>query len=383
MIYVSDVRVNQRTDILKKIFTKEESCRIEDSAVDISFFEFKERGNDSNVRELQHSFLIPSFIKTSDDAVNENSSFRYPMVRPPHHNENACILLFHGLNERSWDKHAIWAETLARMTGKPVILFPIAFHINRTPSSWYNPRVLMHWVADRRKRTASAENVTFANLALSSRLSSSPLRFYTSGRETCYDVAQLMDNIKAGKHPYLNENTKIDIFAYSIGALMSQIMLLSNYKNMFENARLFMFCGGSIFNMMNGNSPYIMDSQAFLDMIAYYQNDHLFQAINNDDPFDLPFKSMIDANYYTDYRTDFFNKAQNRIQIISLAKDKVIPYKGICAALGAEAAAKCVIKLDYPFEYSHEMPFPTKMNATNEVDKMFMDVFGRAANFLS
>ena len=48
----------------------------------------------------------------------------------------------HGLNERNWSKYLTWAEYLSSKTGKIVILFPIAFHINRSPVGWSNPRYL-------------------------------------------------------------------------------------------------------------------------------------------------------------------------------------------------------------------------------------------------
>ena len=70
-------------------------------------------------------------------------------------------------------------------------------------------------------------NSTFANVALSSRLSQNPLRFYASGRESVYNMWQLVHEIKNGEHPLFKEDTSINLFAYSIGALLSQVKGLS------------------------------------------------------------------------------------------------------------------------------------------------------------
>jgi len=44
----------------------------------------------------------------------------------------------------------------------------------------------------------------------------------------------------------------------SIGAFLSQVVLMANQKNLFSDSRLFMFCGGSIFRSMFGVSRSIM-----------------------------------------------------------------------------------------------------------------------------
>ena len=100
-------------------------------------------------------------------------------------------------------------------------------------------------------------------MALSSRLSQNPLRFYASGRESVYNLWQLVLEIKEGKHPLFKEDTSINLFAYSIVALLSQVLLLANPEKMFNDTRLFMFCGGSILSEMDGNARDIMDKNAY------------------------------------------------------------------------------------------------------------------------
>lgn len=71
------------------------------------------------------------------------------------------------------------------------------------------------------------------------------------------------------------EDTSINLFAYSIGALLSQVLLLANPDKMFTDTRLFMFCGGSIFSEMDGNARDIMDKEAFAKVRHYFRHDFL------------------------------------------------------------------------------------------------------------
>ena len=66
------------------------------------------------------------------------------------------------------------------------------------------------------------------------------------------------------------EDTSINLLAYSIGAFLSQVLLLANPGNLFTDSRLFMFCGGSIFSEMDGRARDIMDKEAFERMEYYF-----------------------------------------------------------------------------------------------------------------
>ena len=63
------------------------------------------------------------------------------------------LLLFHGLNEKDWDKYLPWAHALARATGKAVLLFPTAFHMNRAMGHWSDHRCMHR--ASQERRAAS------------------------------------------------------------------------------------------------------------------------------------------------------------------------------------------------------------------------------------
>ncbi|MDD4848906.1 MAG: DUF6051 family protein [Bacteroidales bacterium] len=380
------VVLEDRIKELRKIVLPPNFFQLENSPLEVAYVTFYQKNWNNIINAEQTSFLQSRIDAMTDTSVSENRIFTYPIFKYKDCDKSdSVIFMLHGLNERSWEKYLCWAEFLAMETHKPVILFPLAFHINRTPVTWCNPRKLIPWVTERIKRIGqSAENLTFANITLSDRLTDNPLRFYTSGNETAYNLWQLASEITTGAHPFFRENTHIDFFAYSIGALLSQILLLANPDHLFSDSKLMMFCGGSVFNKMNGNSRYIMDKEAFDKIFNYFQYTHLKQPIDENDPFDLAFKSMIDTETYHDYRVDFFESATNRLQAISLKKDIVIPTEGIQAALGENCSKKCLEEWDFPFEYSHETPFPTNILLNNpEVNQAFTKVMSKAADFLS
>ncbi|MBP7104347.1 MAG: hypothetical protein KBA83_04350, partial [Fermentimonas sp.] len=328
-----------RYDELTGIFKQGKDIHLNETNIDIKFFEFN-----SETAKITNESL------TNDDSINENICFEYPVFTPSGRNRysnDEAILLLHGLNERSWSKYLTWAEYLCNNSGKPVILFPISFHINRAPLSWSNPRTMMDLLNFRREKYNNDRSISFANVALSNRLSQKPERFYFSGRQTWADLSTLFEEIMEGKHPLFKEGTKIDIFSYSIGAFLSQIALMTNQKNLYTNTRLFMFCGGSIFNSMQGASRSIMDKPAF-DIIQDYYLHHFGNEttkketgvnLKHDNAFKA-FFSMISPERLQLERESFFSSLGKRIKGIALAKDIVIPFKGIQEAMGIKNSEK-------------------------------------------
>ncbi|MDD3405593.1 MAG: DUF6051 family protein [Paludibacteraceae bacterium] len=382
----TDFEMSKETHyIFKKNFEGQSNFYIENSNMEIQFATFRQQKQNLFITRMQQALPSPDFCYTSDATMSENQSFQYPVFRLKDTDKsNKCIILLHGLNERSWEKYWQWATYLVQATGKTVILFPIAFHMNRTPQQWYNPRTILQWLQKRKHILNNPENLTFANLAMSDRLTMTPLRFYTSGCETAYNIWQLMDEIDKGEHPYLKPNTDVDFFAYSIGAYLAQALLMSNPDGYFTNSRLFMFCGGSLFDQMNGNSKYIMDKQTFDKMLMFYNNDFLALEGDKNNTFDRSFRAMINANIDNDYRTEFFSSATHRIHGIALTKDIVMPISGIKKALGEKVAENCIEEMDFPFDYTHEHPFPQNNQANPElVAQMFQRVFSTASNFLA
>jgi len=361
-----------------------------DSDVTCRFFEFSSENNMlANSDTILADCNRTSIFTSPDVSYLENQSFSYPVFTPDATiSYKDAILLFHGLNERSWTKYLSWAYYLTEKTKRPVILFPIAYHMNRSPASWSNPRVLSGFLPQRLKGFGEGLMSTFANLAISERLTQNPLRFLTSGKQSAEDVTVLAKTIKSGNHPLFEKGANLDVFAYSIGAFLAQILFIGNPEGSFSNSRLFLFCGGAFFDKMDGVSKLIMDKLAFDRLRKYYlteldvdcQTEPKLGKYLSETELGLSFRSMLSVENFHKFNGDAFRKIKDRMQVIALKNDLVIPAKGIVDAFGTSLKVEV---LDFPFHYRHENPFPILENEmTDAVDKGFEKVFSRAAAFL-
>ena len=360
------------------------------SGISCNWVNFKSENISVLAEERDHNFhRLTDLNAIPDEAIRENLSFSYPVFKSsnPAKNKQAIILL-HGLNERSWSKYLVWAYFLTLHTGRPVILFPIAFHMNRSPEAWGNPRVMSSILTARKQRLGEVPMSSFANVALSERLCEDPLRFFTSGQQSAADLVQLTKQLSNGGHPLFEKGTTVDMFAYSIGAFLAQILLLGNPGGLYSDSRLFLFCGGAFFDQMDGVSKLIMDQQAF-DKLRHFYINELDQEMNrsellknsmNKTEMGQSFLAMLSVNNLKAFREDVFQKLKNRIQAVTLLKDKVIPATGILQAMNRFVNVEV---MDFPYMYSHENPFPL-MSGTDSilVDNSFNKIFSKAAAFL-
>lgn len=370
------LQYNEQYNRLSNQFEQGKNRELPETGIEIEFFRFHSQSDMEQGGTLQ----------LHDNRITENFSFEYPVFTPSQRakSEDAIVLL-HGLNERKWDKYLPWAETLCHNTGRPVILFPIAFHINRAPHAWSDPRNLTSLLNIRRERYAGEPTISYANLALSERICQKPERFYLSGRQTWTDMTVLFEEIKTGRHPLFKEGTQIDLFAYSIGAFLSQVALMANQKELFSDSKLFMFCGGSIFRSMDGISRNIMDKPAFEKMQHYYNDlfgNEATPTWKKDNAFHA-FLQMIAPERFKNEREKLFDRLKKRIRGIALEKDFVIPFSGVKEALGEKTTAETYQLLDFDFRYSHENPFPAKSDHPEAVNAAFSKVFSQASAFLA
>ena len=391
------MKLSQTYETLFREFRKKEPViQLKDFPVDIVTLPFLSDAERILPRRPLSSRKEPrDFFPQPDARIPENTSFTYtlflPRQRVPH---ERVILLLHGLNEKNWKKYLPWALHLVESTGSAVLLFPIAFHMDRAPALWSQPRIMQHLTRMRTNLIRSLRESTFINAAISQRLDNFPLRFYLSGYQTANDIEKLLKQIISGHHPYFREDARVDVFAYSIGALLAQVMLLAENGSIPDRSRLFLFCGGSVFQEMQGQSRFIMDSMAFNRLLDYYVN-HMEQDIAKHRPYTGvlkdsalggAFRSMIGLDLRRDKREEILRGASSRLKVVGLEKDRVIaPDKIVQTMQGVTGDIPIDVEiLDFPFQYSHEIPFPVDKGVDKtEVDQAFDEVFGRAASFFN
>lgn len=351
----------------------------------------------------EFSFYPPHKIKLenplamtiiNESGKKENSHFRYSVFTPANQTKfKKSIILLHGLNERLWDKYLLWAYHLVRTTGRPVILFPLAFHINRSPRAWNCPRTMSTLASYRKQHHPHLQKSSFANAALSLRMEYDPEMFCISGIQSYFDLVKLVLAIKEGHHPLFEADSSTNLFAYSIGALLAEVLLLADPLCLFSSEKAFLFCGGTTFDKTNGVSKAIMDNVAFEQLTQFMTTNKevhskitipLYQAPLLPDAWNY-FQSMINPSRFSNLRESRFSSLANRLMAVGLTNDQVIPAQAIAQTLINQSRGSNpeVYQLDFPFPYSHEKPFPIENNKYNtEIEESFNHIFSLAADYL-
>lgn len=343
---------------------------------------------------------LDDLLNQKDTDIIENIHFKYSIFLPkPKLKEKEkrripkdSILLLHGLNEKDWSKYLPWAAALVKQTGKAVILFPIAFHMNRAPASWSDPKLMNRVGKIRKKLQPYLGNASFVNTAISARLQIMPERFLWSGLQTFFDIVQLIRSIKEGTHPILPRNTKLDIFSYSIGTFLAEILIMTDPYSYLSKSKLFSFCGGPTLNRMSASSKYILDSEANIAVYSYFieqldlqlkKHKRLSHYFSNLHPVGTYFRSMLDYHGLKDLRENRLREIAPRVTAICLRQDEVIPPAEVKAVFKGESR-KIPVKVkswDFPFQYDHVTPFPLKKEIRKDVDKQFQRIFRAAGKF--
>jgi hypothetical protein len=362
--------------------TKDYSCKVHDF-VSLNQAEW----------HYDHSSFNP-LLDSPDFQISENKDFRYHVFVPESPAPiREVVIYLNGFNEKYWTKHFPWAKKIAEDTGKTVVLFPMAFHMNRAPHEWSEPR-LMHQISrERQERFPDIISSTLTNVAISTRLHAKPQRYFWSGLQAYYDVIQLVDQIKNGEHPLIPANASFDFFAYSIGNLLAQVLLMTNHRGYFNQSRLALFCGGAVFNRMSPVSRSILDSEANVALYSYVvehieshlkKDARLRHYLGEDHPEGYNLLSMINYKLMLEHREKIFRSLNDRILAIALVHDSVIPpYEVMNTLKGINRDIPIPVEvLDYPYPYSHEDPFPVNLKIREQVDQMFRKTFDRFCEFL-
>lgn len=338
---------------------------------------------------------IQNDVHQEDFLVEENRNFDYYILSPQKADQiKKVIFLFHGFNEKNWNKYLTWGQAICERTGSAVVFFPIAFHMQRAPEHWSNPRKMYQLCEKRKKRFPNIIKSTLFNVAISMRLQSMPQRFIWSGLQTYYDVIQFVEECKRGDHSLIDQDATFDIFAFSIGGLLAEILKLSNHQNYFSDSKVCLFCSGTVFNRISPVSKFILDSEASVALYSYLvehfnsflkNDDHLRHYIKEQHFEGKIFHSMLEYQKMRDFREAQFKKVEDQIYAIPLKRDTVIPsFEVINTLQGAFRDIKIPVdEIDFDYEYIHENPFPVNRKDSQKVNKAFNRVFDKVGVFFN
>jgi hypothetical protein len=341
--------------------------------------------------ELNEDLLM---LHSNDIQVTHNKRFRYLVFMPQQKQKtDRFIFLFHGFNEKSWEKYYPWAQRLMEITGKAVVLFPIAFHMNRAPQLWSSRYEMFELSKKRKENFPCLLHSTFSNVAISIHIHARPQRFFWSGIQTYRDVIQLMRQIRSGNHPLFEKDAKADFFAYSIGGLLAKTLLMANEDELFSRSRVCLFCSGAAFNRLQAASKFIIDSRGSLALYSYLiehldyhlkNNPRLQHYLSEQHPEGYALRSLLNYNKMRDYRENKFKEIGNRLTAFAMKKDTVYPYYEVKNNLqGVDHDIPINVHvIDFSFPYKHEDPFPVNKKYRDEVSKGFEETFSEIGRFL-
>lgn len=324
-----------------------------------------------------------------DDGVEENLEFPYRVLAPPGcERSSRGVVLLHGLNERRWEKYLPWAKALVEGLGVPVILFPTAFHMDRSPALWADPRSMRQLSRERMRRMPELEASSFANAALSTRIHARPDRFVWSGVRTLKDLSRLSESVHRGDEPLLAPGARLDVFAYSIGAFLAELLFMADDGGRFAHSRLVTFCGGCLLSQTSPLAREILDSAAsrslyrFLEQLdAEKQRRPALGRLLSEDAVGRAFELMVRDDRHHAERSSALQAIGERVRAIPLRKDRVMPAEAVAGTLSGSGAR--VEILDMSYDYDHANPFPLQGVDEAEVERGFTAVFERAVEWLS
>jgi hypothetical protein len=207
-----------------------------------------------------------------DAQIDQNLRFRYTLVRD--HTEpgrftrhHRGLVLFHGLNERSFTKYIPWAYQVWAQTGIPVILFPLSFHINRVLPAWADLQQVSY---DDRRALAGNENYHRFNAVISARLNKHPERFFWGAVQSYGDVVDLARLIRSGEHPHFAPDAHLDFLGFSAGGYVPLALLLENEEQLFDKSRIVVFASAAAMRDVNLSSHLIVDHAAEVALMKLY-----------------------------------------------------------------------------------------------------------------
>ena len=323
--------------------------------------------------------------ETTDEEVQENNDFRYHIMMPARMEKaRNVVIMLHGLNERYWTKYLPWAASVAETTGHAVVLFPLAFHMNRAPAQWADPQRMAHLSRERKRVMPALTSSSFVNAAISARLCEQPERFVLSGLESYYDLIKLVEIIKSGLHPAVDKDATIDFFTYSIGTLLGDLLMMSNMSGYFSASRHVSFCGGPVVSGLHPESKFILDSEAVRKLRQCLLSKERLEALLSDNSeVEKAFRCMLDYGTGSSERQERLQGMGARRYVIALADDHVVMVNEIRNTFGEkEKNGIHVDIMQYTYKYRHEDPFPVLKKMFSNIDRQYQRTFDKICHFL-
>ena len=274
-----------------------------------------------------------------------------------------AIIILHGLNESEYRKFFPWACTLASL-GWPVLLFPITFLVNRRPRHWMHNTTTQHVLQERQALSGNSVATRY-NTILSARLDQHPERLFLAGRQSYFDLSDLVSSVRRGvfriaaggngadilEHPFAEE-TRVDFLAYSIGGYLTLSLLLEEGETPeLAASRAVIFAAGSPFahrdSRLNANplSPFILDGGATDRVRQFYSSTDAEPLLNN--PQGHWWRALFRAEH--DVLDRPLQRLRARLLTIGNSADTVIPPAGMVETFGA---LDCLLPMG-----AHEYPF--------------------------
>jgi hypothetical protein len=167
---------------------------------------------------------------------------------------------------------------------------------------------------------------------------------------------------------------------------------MADPRGVFADSRLFMFCGGAVFNRMSPVSRFILDSECNVALYSYLvehleshlrANERLRHYLGESHPEGFNLRSMLSAVGFRREREANFRRIGPRLMAAALEADTVIPpgevMNTVQGPLRDLPARVAVLSFEYP--HCHEDPFPATERLRGPVDQAFSRVFDLARDF--
>ena len=318
------------------------------------------------IRSLPFESAHTAFLHPDDRTIEENRRFTYLMVEPAVSDGDGfddVLLLTHGLNEGSYAKLFPWAYNLATYLRMPVLIFPMAFHINRRSSLWgFNPQVNL---ANDRSQIPENRKTSPFNARISMRISEAPDRFTREGLQSYYDVIRLCDSIQAGEHPGCRPGAKLHFLGYSAGGYLSMTLMLANPGGRFAESRCVVFASCAALEDMHPASIFIVDIEGETRLMEFLRSRGYERSV-----FDASVETLVDEPTFWLTETFFHGSAltarmaalRTRLLAIAGIDDRVITAEGMTRNMSALDILRLPLGI-------HEFPFTIPDPLTDTYDR--------------